>query len=260
MLLFGSVLPSTAPHTESVWPLPTELSLLMCFMSPLQFHIPEQLSCSKKLEIQRGLFLLFYPFAHQLRLTITGLEKRPWVQPLVCRSMSSLWALKPAGSFCLCVPSVSLSPALAAVGADLAAQVPLAPCGRALPAGVQERGMDWKPLSLPGCRRGSGWGAPVPDAGRRRDEDLLSLPGCRRGWSEDPLSLTRCRRGVMRSCSPCWGAGWGGRGLRSCRFGTVAVALEGRRESLGSAHSALLESCGVTNRKGMSWCPAEMIS
>lgn len=80
VLLFGSVLPSTAPHTESVRPLPFELSLLMCFMSPLQFHIPEQLSCSKKLEIQRGLFLLFYPFAHQLRLTITRLEKQSWVQ------------------------------------------------------------------------------------------------------------------------------------------------------------------------------------
>lgn len=155
MLLFGSVLPSTAPHMESVRPLPFELSLLMCFMSPLQFHIPEQLSCSKKLEIQRGLFLLFYPSAHQLRLTITRLEKQQWVQPLVCSYMSSLCALKPAGSFCLSVPSVSLGPALA-VRADLAAQVPLGPCGRALPARVQERGMDWEPLSLPGCRRGSG--------------------------------------------------------------------------------------------------------
>lgn len=65
----------------------------------------------------------------------------------------------------------------------------------------------------------------------RGHEELLSLPGCRMG-----------------------------RGLRNCRFGAVAVALEGRRESLGSAHSALLESCGVTDRKGMSQCPAEMLS
>lgn len=62
-----------------IMPLPFEQCLLMCFMSPLQFHIPEKLGCSKKLETQRGLFLLFYHFAHQLRLTTTRLEKRPRV-------------------------------------------------------------------------------------------------------------------------------------------------------------------------------------
>lgn len=228
--MFGSVLPSTAPHTEFVRPLPFELSLLMCFKSPLQFHIPEQLSCSKKLEIQRGLFLLFYPFVHQLRLTPTRLEKQSWVQPLVCRSMSSLWTLKPAGSFCLCVPSVSLNPALAALRADLAVQVPHGPCGRALSPTVQERGMDGEPLSQ--MQEGGGMRIPCPCQGTGEGSRGAALPsGCR-----------------MR------------RGLRSCRFGIVAVALEGRRESLGSAHSALLESCGVTDRKGMSQCPAEVLS
>lgn len=73
------------------------------------------------------------------------------------------------------------------------------------------------------------------------------MPGCRREGSQGAaLPAPGCRMG---------------RGLRSCRFGTVAVALEGRREGLGSeAHSALLESCGVTDRTGMSWCPAEMLS
>lgn len=61
------------PQMESIMPLPFEQSLLMCFTSPLQFHIPEKLGCSKKLEIQRGLYLLFYHFAHQLRLTTTRL-------------------------------------------------------------------------------------------------------------------------------------------------------------------------------------------
>lgn len=60
VLLVGSLLLLTAPAMESVTPLPFEQSLLMCFTSPLQFHIPEKLGCSKKLEIQRGLFLLFF--------------------------------------------------------------------------------------------------------------------------------------------------------------------------------------------------------
>lgn len=171
--MFGSVLPSTAPHTEFVRPLPFELSLLMCFKSPLQFHIPEQLSCSKKLEIQRGLFLLFYPFVHQLRLTPTRLEKQSWVQPLVCRSMSSLWTLKPAGSFCLCPLSVPQ------------------PCPCSTESRFGSTSAPWSlwqsPLSH-GAGERDGWGTPVPDAGRRRDEDPLSLPGY--------------RRGVTRSCSP----------------------------------------------------------
>lgn len=69
--------------------------------------------------------------------------------------------------------------------------------------------------SLPGSRREGLMGAPVPNAGRSRDEDPLSLPACRRGGlmgapvpeagrrrDEDPLSLSGCRRAVMRSCSP----------------------------------------------------------
>lgn len=88
----------------------------------------------------------------------------------------------------------------------------------------------------PPCQGAGGDGVRIPSpcqgAGERGHEELLSLPGCRMG-----------------------------RGQRSCRFGTVAVALEGRREGLGSeAHSALLESCGVTDRTGMSQYPAEMLS
>lgn len=150
------------PHTQSLSdlrPLPSELSLLMCFMSPLQFHIPEQLSCSKKLEIQRGLFLFFYPFAQQLRLTITRLEKHSWVQPLVCRSMSSLWALKPAGPFCLCPLSVPQP----------------CPCSTESRFGsTSAPGSLWQSPPCQGAGEKDGWGSPVPDTGRRRMMMILS--------------------------------------------------------------------------------------
>lgn len=149
VLLFGSVLPSAAPHTESVRPLPSELSLLMCPMSPLQFHIPEQLSCSKKLEIQRGLFLLFYPFAHQLRFVHyqvreTAMGAASCVQvhvlPLDSGTSRVILSLCPLGVPwpCPCSSESSTS----------------APVAEPSLPGCRREGMDWEPLTCQGAGQG----------------------------------------------------------------------------------------------------------
>lgn len=176
---------------ESVRPLPFELSLLMCFMSPLQFHIPEQLSCSKKLEIQRDLVLLFHPVTHQLRLTITRLEKHPWVQPLVCRysPVLPLCSETSRGVWFQCPLSV-LWPCPRSSGGRFGStsapgclwQSP--PCrgagerdglGAPLPSGVQEE--KWVRSLCPRCRKEDEVRIPSPwqDAG---DRNGLGAPLC----------------------------------------------------------------------------------
>lgn len=93
----------------------------------------------------------------------------------------------------VCVPSVSLGPALAAVRADVAAQVPWVPVAEPSLPGCRREGCTGSP-SPARVQEGKWVGSPVPDAGRRRI----------------PSSCPGCRTGVTRSCSPCQAAGWGG--------------------------------------------------
>lgn len=118
------------PQMESIMPLPFEQSLLMCFMSPLQFHIPEKLGCSKKLEIWRGLFLLFLSYCSPAEVDHYQVRETPTcVIPRILNSLQKTALFPPSvlwNQRCCAVsvvPVASHGPALTAVDADLAAQM-----------------------------------------------------------------------------------------------------------------------------------------